>query len=369
MNKHFPQLDGLRALAVSLVLWEHFFPEPNVHARVGQAGVRVFFTLSGFLITGILLSYRSDAEKGAGTRRQALWCFYARRALRIFPAFYAVLLVTAAINIRPVRETFLWNASYLTNVYLAIRGGTYGPITHFWTLAVEEQFYLVWPLVVLFTPTRWLLPTFVATIAIAPVFRLAAFLLQLNLWSTMILPFACLDSLGSGALLAYFADSRFGSTSQRERLSTTCGRWGVPLLIGLQAVITPLWNQPIGIFADYVLKDVALSMVATWLVASAAVGIGPPVGRLLSARPLRFIGTISYGIYLYHMFFLVVVPYGLKAMHLEATPAWIVSWIQVGLSIAVAYVSWLLLEKPLNQLKRHFVFPTHPSDNLSTVAG
>ena len=365
-RKHFLQLDGIRAIAVALVLWEHFFPDLGLHARVGQAGVRLFFTLSGFLITGILLDYRHAATTGCGTQAAALWSFYARRALRIFPAFYATLFVTAAINIRPVRETFWWNATYLTNVYLAIHGGTYGPITHFWTLAVEEQFYLVWPLMILFIPDRWLLPMIVATITTGPVFRFSAFALQQNLWSYMVLPFAGLDSLGLGALLAYFTRPYHRSTERAKNLAAACGFWGLPLLGGIQAVITPLWNQPIGFFADYVMKDWTLSMLATWLIAVAAIGFRPPIGTLLSARPIRFLGTISYGIYLYYVFLLVIVPQGLKAMNLEATPSWVVAWIQVALSIGIATLSWFVLETPLNRLKRYFVYPPPHCDGSSS---
>lgn len=353
---------------MALVLWEHFFPGSNLQARVGQAGVRIFFTLSGFLITGILLQYRHEAEVRHGTWRDALWCFYARRALRIFPAFYATLLVTAALDIRPVRETFLWNATYLTNLYLAIRGDTYGPITHFWSLAVEEQFYLVWPLLILFVPARWLLPMLIGTIAIAPLCRFYAFVQHQNLWSNMILPFACLDSLGAGALLAYLSDPRYGSQQRGEKLAAACGFWGVPLLCGLQAVITPLWDKPIGIFADYVVKDAALSMVATWLIAAAASGLRPPLGLVLSARPVRFLGAISYGIYLYHMFMLVIAPRGLKAIGFNDAAPWVVAWIQVALSIGVATLSWFVLERPLNQLKRHFVYPPPQCDGSSSCS-
>src|SRR6478735_4517700 len=129
-----PQLDGLRAIAVGCVMAFHFIPGVEQIAPLGSIGVRLFFVLSGFLITRILLASR---EQDLATATKS---FYIRRSLRIFPVFYLVLAITWAMNIGPVRSTIGWHVTYLTNAYLFDRGSWHGSISHLWSLAVEEQF-------------------------------------------------------------------------------------------------------------------------------------------------------------------------------------------------------------------------------------
>ena len=169
----------------------HFVPGVDRYAPLGSIGVRLFFVLSGFLITRILLESRSWPTA------HALKVFYARRALRIFPLFYLVLALAAVINIGPVRQTIGWHVTYLTNVYLFDRGSWHGSISHLWSLAVEEQFYLVWPILMLTAPERRLPAIIAATIVAAPITRLLV-----GGAMSSVLPTSCLDSLGAGALLA-----------------------------------------------------------------------------------------------------------------------------------------------------------------------
>lgn len=173
---YMPQLDGLRAVAVGAVLVHHLLnksllPAPLAHIPWGFAGVRLFFVLSGFLITGILLRARIDADR-AGT--SPLWVirqFYARRFLRIFPLYYFVIFAGAIINLPPIREEFWWLVSYLFNFRIASLGWFPENVAHFWILAVEEQFYLFWPLLMLFAPRWSLLWLSLTMVAIGPVFR------------------------------------------------------------------------------------------------------------------------------------------------------------------------------------------------------
>ncbi len=149
-------LDGLRALAVLAVVLEHFGP---VHlaelVHPGRLGVRLFFVLSGFLITGILLEAR--AAGGPAATGSILRAFFVRRALRLLPLFYVVLAISCVFS-PSVREGWLWHATYQTNHYIAILGGWPTAFAHAWSLAVEEQFYLVWPWIILLLPLRALGP-------------------------------------------------------------------------------------------------------------------------------------------------------------------------------------------------------------------
>ena len=141
--RYLPELDTLRALAVTGVIVHHYVPAHEL-GILAIGGVELFFVLSGFLITRLLLAARREVERGRQHRAAALGRFYARRALRIFPLYYLVVAVLAAVDLPPAREILPWLLTYTLNFHMASRGYV-DHFAHFWTLAVEEQFYLVWP--------------------------------------------------------------------------------------------------------------------------------------------------------------------------------------------------------------------------------
>ena len=165
---HSPQLDGLRAVAVAAVAYSHWLPDWQFGLPFG-AGVHLFFVLSGFLITRILLALRQAPDRGAAIAR-----FYARRALRLFPAFYLVLGLAWIADVPLVRDTWAWHAAYLSNVRIASEAQWLGHVSHFWSLAVEEQFYLLWPWLLLATPARWLGAIVGGAMLAGPLVRLVA---------------------------------------------------------------------------------------------------------------------------------------------------------------------------------------------------
>src|SRR6266849_732607 len=160
-----PQLDGIRTLAVSAVFLQHFVGFQNLPGILGvipwgQLGVKLFFVLSGFLITGVLLRSRDAVEQAGVSNWFAARQFYVRRFLRIFPLYYFVIAICVLLNIPPVREILVWLLTYTLNIYASLRG-QWGNldlyVAHFWSLAVEEQFYIVWPWFLLFAPRKRLL--------------------------------------------------------------------------------------------------------------------------------------------------------------------------------------------------------------------
>jgi peptidoglycan/LPS O-acetylase OafA/YrhL len=201
------QLDALRAVAVGGVLFAHFVPAGHPLAALhwlpwGDLGVQLFFVLSGFLITGILLGCQREVDAGRQSVAFSLRQFYVRRCLRIFPAYYLTLGLTSLSLWPIVRETLPWHAGYASNFYLASLGAWRDTVSHLWTLSVEEQFYLLWPLVVLLVPRRRLLRVVIGVVVAAPLFRLATFAAGApELWRVVLLP-SCMDALGLGALLA-----------------------------------------------------------------------------------------------------------------------------------------------------------------------
>lgn len=168
---HTDEFDGLRAIAVMAVLQRHFWVNLLSVIDTGVFGVQLFFVLSGFLITGILLDSVSRVRDHGSSIREELKTFYLRRFLRIFPVYYLVLAVTALLGVPTVTEYFGWHALYLTNFLVIELGKLPNPSGVFWSLAVEEQFNLLWPAIVLLTPRRTLVPIMAALILLAIVFR------------------------------------------------------------------------------------------------------------------------------------------------------------------------------------------------------
>ena len=216
-SQYMPQLDALRAFAVIAVIYFHFYlgGKPG-GAPWGAWGVQLFFVLSGFLITGILLKCRNLEEVQDKGKRQ-LRQFYIRRGLRIFPLFYFVILTTALLNIYPARQTLWWHLTYTSNFYFAIQGSAMGPIAHLWSLSVEEQFYLLWPCLMLFLPDRYLLSCIVTAIIAALMYKIGGFFLGLNSIALSFMMIGCLDSLGMGALLAFCRHKYPGQFRAMER--------------------------------------------------------------------------------------------------------------------------------------------------------
>lgn len=352
-GSHRPQLDALRCFAVLGVLVTHFWqpgPFPGIFAQVdfGFLGVRLFFVLSGFLITGILLEARDEADRAGHARLPVLGRFYIRRVLRIFPLYYFIVLGGILVGVPAAREAWPWLLTYTSNFYEALQQRPVGYYGHFWTLAVEEQFYLVWPWLVLFAPRRWLAAIILAAVLVAPLYRdLAVDVLKEDGWGT--LPFGCLDTLGVGALLAIaFRDAR-----SPQAVYAALGRLVLP--IGLLLFLALHWIalrtgnlRPLVAF-----HEIAYAMVCCWLIAGAYRGFGGLAGRLLELRPVVYLGRISYGIYAYHM----LMPWLLTRVFVRIGwefpapgPARLV--IASAVTVAVAMASWRFFERPLNDLKR-----------------
>jgi peptidoglycan/LPS O-acetylase OafA/YrhL len=359
-----PQLDGLRTLAVAAVVVHHYV-SPDAAVQVvdwGGMGVRLFFVLSGFLITGILLADRGAVDAGRKTRAQAIKQFFLRRTLRIFPLYYFILLLALLFNVGDIRRSIAWYALYLTNVRMAVLADNGITLAHFWTLAVEEQFYLVWPWLILFLPRRALLPVLLAGIAAAPVFRVIGQAVRLNQVAINALPLSSLDSLGLGSLLAYLRATRQGH--QVDRFAVGCLLVGSALLATQYTVATP--EHPMVYFG---LVPMAFPLMATWFIHRAARGFGGVAGAALASTPMTALGRISYGLYVYHGALMALLPAmtaaaGYPIMHIldkafgwtgitpSTTPATAFGFLfWTSLTVVVSAASWMLLEKPINRLK------------------
>jgi peptidoglycan/LPS O-acetylase OafA/YrhL len=379
---HIPQLDALRFFAILGVIVTHeWYPDPLPwifrDLDPGHVGVRLFFVLSGFLITGILLRCRRRAEQQGHRRSVLIRRFYARRFLRIYPLYYAVLAVIIFVGIEPTRLVWPWLVSYTTNIYISVHHQWIGDAGIFWTLAVEEQFYVLWPLLVLLVPRRWLIPLLAGMIALAPIYRLYASIhvpqdLVLNGYTSGTFTLAVFDSLGMGALIAVLAD--------RDSTRALLNRWlnRIALPVGGTAVLVLLAIAYYrGETANFVFGETALALVLSWVVGTASRGFTGPVGGLLEWRPISYLGRISYGIYVFHAFVPILLVWIGHRFGLEFTgQPRLLNFVLVSLvTFAIAAASWQLFERPINDLKRHFPYrddrrPAHTaaSSELSPAA-
>ena len=338
------QLDGLRALAALTVIVHHNAPHSKVTDVVdlGAAAVWLFFVLSGFLITGILIRSRQAAERSGVPWLGVARSFYTRRFLRIMPLYYLVVVISLIANLPGARRYVVWDLFYCTNILTSFAPGVTVSQYHFWSLCVEEQFYLVWPAMILLVPWRWLVPLVSGMILLGPLSRLAFIIAFPESEASYFATPSCLDCLGLGALLAL----------RRERGQ---GSVPVPLWLGA-ALLASCWAMSwfgVGWRAMATLRPFSYAIVFSWLVGHAAHGFRGAAGRFLACRPLVYLGSISYGIYVYH----VAVPelwshWGLPLPDRSLRRLSLV----LVLTIAIASFSWFVMERPLNNLKRYFPY-------------
>ena len=210
MQKHLGkliQLDGLRRFAAMSVVFHHYLPKNSWFHEwsipLGSIGIQLFFVLSGFLITRGLLFERQAVERGTLGKWDALVIFYLKRALRIFPLYYFALFVLVVLGIGQAREHLPWLFFYASNIYTALTGEFIQFAGHFWSLAVEEQYYLLFPLLALFLVRRRLLVAVV--IALLLIERQKAVGLNLGFQLPYVMLNYCGDALLLGGLLAILA--------------------------------------------------------------------------------------------------------------------------------------------------------------------
>ncbi len=339
-----PHLDGLRCVAIIGVLCEHFGVALPALLRFGPLSVRFFFVLSGYFITLSLWKLQTEIVHSKKGAMMPVCRFYLSRFLRIGPPFYLALILGALLGIDEVRTNFLWLATFQTNNYIAFIGYWPEAISHFWSLAVQEQFYIVWPLVVLTLPKRWFMRTMISFIIFGLVFRIfciATAAPTLTRWVTL---FGCFDSFAVGALVAYLRQSRLLERMHQLHRHIL---FAMPLaafacfFLGRALMTLPEDN----IFLA--LTESVDAVFLAWLLAISLGGIRGKYGRILAWPPIVYIGRISYGIYVYHVFVIIVVspmlvPYGLSPDHYAAARIFVL----MVFTLALSSLSWHFLEQP-----------------------
>jgi peptidoglycan/LPS O-acetylase OafA/YrhL len=334
-------LDGLRALAIGLVIFSHVAtvqgsPIPDsFFSRIdlGNLGVRVFFVISGFLITMLLV--REKEQTGTIGLRN----FYLRRTLRIFPPYYVFLgvcLAATAIGwIAMSPGDFLHSVLYISN-YRWLSADTWlsYPLGHTWSLAIEEQFYLIWPAALVLLGTRRGLWTAVGFLMLVPVLRVTAYHVPLWQGGAQHAFETAADAIAIGCALALAREWLW-----RQRFYRALIRSPLLLLTPALLVALDLTRDRPHLFLGFSIT--AMNVLIALLVDRCIRTPEGRLGRLLNAAPLVYVGTMSYSLYLWQQLFLTGTPPGFTGIF----P------LNLVLALGCAWVSFQLVEKPMNRLR------------------
>lgn len=366
-----PMLDGVRGIAVTLVLMGHFVPGGDAHSLIGRIvkqissfgflGVDIFFVLSGFLITGILLKSKTDSHYFRN--------FYARRCVRIFPLYYAVLILAFLIlplfhrvhdashdRLYHVQE-WLW--VYASNIYGAFSherwtfNAGWIRMDHFWSLAVEEHFYLLWPMAVYLLNRRQLMGLIAGIIGLAISIRIGLTVTHCQTLAFYMATPCRADALAIGSWLALVGEQPQHSARLRKLA------W--PILVGMS--ITLVLTDPFQVQEIFFFTMVAVT-AASAIVILLSLSPTNPLARAINNQPLRTLGKYSYGVYVLHPFILGFMQDELsyqtlsQKAHSGAAGVFLFFVIGFAFSLAAAWLSWNLLERHFLKLKRYFEYTT-----------
>jgi peptidoglycan/LPS O-acetylase OafA/YrhL len=369
--RHSSPLDGIRAIAVLMVMCFHYG-----YFAAGWVGVQIFFTLSGYLITGILLQSRGNSFAAF------MGNFYWHRAVRILPLLFMFIFVVALIYAifgvpMSFRSDWPWLVTFTAN-FARMRPVDVGPcFVHIWSLAVEQQFYLVWPALLFFLPPRGFRFAVAGILAFSPFLRLALFhgLVEFGYdeqyagKAVYVLPFTQFDAFAAGAAISLWNLDRMRNA----------GRWFLVVLAATAAagVGVLAWAYfgfgPGSAFVaslgyamfmvqsnEYVWGYALLNLLSMLGIICALQGVGP--FRMLESRVLIWVGKISYGVYVYHLPLLVLGESTLEktGLHLHGVirPLFFVGW--VALVMIVSDVSFRKLETPFLRLKHYWRIAAEP---------
>ena len=334
-GKRNTQLDGWRAFAVVGVMWHHWAPREWKGPFPFEIGLFYFLTLTGFLITGILLRERAAGEaSGSPWRLRAYRGFKKRRLARILAPCYAAMLFAIVVGASDIRAHALYYFAHVSNFHMAWMDGWPSGTAHYWTLALQVQFYFLWPLLVFLVPRRCLGRVFWGCVLLAPVTRLV-----IERWFSGIhhgetITTAAFDYFGVGALLALAFDGGMKPGDRRIALAGWIAFAGFAALYVME-------EAGVRIPGVWAIKQTLLSVAFVGLISGTLAALRAFPGRVLDHPMAQHIGRLSYGLYLFHTpvpLFLGLVlpqlwspafdgPMRLVRLAVFALVSWVVAWL------------------------------------------
>ena len=363
---YIKQLDSLRAIAVILVIIGHWIPKYNVVHRIlnGAIGVDIFFVLSGFLISKILFDNRNKAELLNIPKSTVIKNFYVRRTLRIFPIYYLTIFILYIFSDRTgtdIKSSFIYFVTYTSNFYFFNLQHWDGMLSHLWSLAVEEQFYLIWPWIILFVNKKYLLPV-ISTFVVIGI--LSQFVLS-DVYMNDLLTFTCFDAFGLGALLSWI--TTYANQKLKKFYVIISIVAAISVFFYIIGAIQNMWT--------FIPLRTIVSFITIWVITYIIIKRETNSLRfkfILNNRMLIFLGKISYGLYLYHL----IIPYVLnsKMLSIYNNPLlpdifykryWQHLFLleNIIVLIIVSWLSYIFIEKPFLSLKKYFGYPNESMYN------
>lgn len=331
--RRLPQLDGLRGIAILMVFCYH---AADTHLPLFWSGVDLFFILSGYLITGGLLRLK---ECRGGEGRNTVWrTFYLRRARRIFPPYIGLLLSASLVYAIPWAKVWYFYVFFSANLAILLQKVTLVAMIPLWSLVVEEQFYFVWPLVAFRASSATLKKVALGVIVTVPVLRAVCTLFVSTHKAIYFLAPFRVDTLAWGAFIAIAQYENREWIRLHRLLAARCAAMAGVIFCVLSA------SARFRLTANTVLfNSVGYSLIAlifSGILIYALAGQDGLVWTVLTNRPLRYIGVISYTFYLYH--------FGvLSLLHDHVHSRVLVALLGFGISGAIASSSWRLVEAPI----------------------
>ncbi|MFT3677994.1 MAG: acyltransferase [Chitinophagaceae bacterium] len=357
---YFPGLDGMRAIAAFSVILFHLYPVSVFH--LGWAGVDFFFVISGFLITNILLSQKGQPG--------FFKLFYIRRALRIFPLYFLVIIPLLFANIYfaqvEVNKTIPY-LFYLQN-FSALQDGYLTALGHTWSLAVEEQYYLLYPALIFFVPIRKLMPVLLCLIAGTILLRTYLAYNDYNFYYQSGLLFTRADSLMMGGLLPLVFSRMDFDNERMSRLLNRVFIIGLLLLaffivwqissFGAKSIFADFGNRNLSGNSIGQLKYTILAIIFSALIGQIAYGSSSILQFMknkLETPFIKYLGKISYGLYLFHIPVNRYYDVLLQKLNVQQ-PLFVVVFVKISLTILISAISWKFFESPILKLKSKFSY-------------
>ncbi len=346
------QLDGWRAFAVLGVMWHHWVPATWRGPFPFEIGLFFFLTLTGFLITRVLLQERAAAESKVGNWRIAAYLnFEKRRMIRILVPCYAAMIFAIMVGADDIRQHWPAYFGHWSNFHMAQMTGWPAGTAHYWTLAVQMQFYLVWPIVIFNVPRRWLGHVLLACVALAPLCRMVLAQGFPEIHHSEAITFTALDYFGVGALLALAMERGMAAGDRRLKLAAGIAFAGYAVLYVFNKM-----NRPIEGYCY--IQQTLVSVAFAGLISSTLAGFGGIVGRVLDHPAVQHIGRLSFGLYLFHTPVPMLVGFILPWLWF---PFFVGPWVAVRLLVfaltswGLAYLCWRYLERRAAQSNKHAV--------------
>ena len=365
---YFNQLDGLRCIAVMAVLICHWITIKAVEViPLGSMGVNLFFVLSGFLITRILLVNKGINELNKTSHFKSLKQFYIRRSIRIFPIYFITIFVLFLINFDAVRSNIVWLVTYTLNIKFSLPNvwetNELGSLVHLWSLCVEEQFYILFPFIIFFIPQRKIKTSIYLLILIGVLSRFLLWQFHAPKNSIYALSPCCTDAFGIGALLAYYL------LYETEKLKAILSKNYLFIIAIFVFIISLIYSHfCIDKYGECrtVLERFLFCVCCFWIVGKASINSYSGLfKKFLENRIIVYLGKISYGLYIYHHFiepmmwqYLQTIYFNTRfnfiRINLIHNNMFLKAFVFFTVSFIIATISWRFIEKPINQLKEKY---------------